>query len=46
MQTKTANINGLVSLEIGKGTGLKNFIATNWSSGPYFIKTVMDLTWG
>ena len=38
-QTPTTNANGLVSIEIGGGTG---FSAINWASGPYFIKTETD----
>ncbi len=42
-QTPTTNTNGLVSIEIGGGTG---FDAINWSSGPYFLKTETDPTGG
>ena len=35
-QTPTTNANGLVSIEIGGGTG---FNAIDWSAGPYFIET-------
>ena len=38
-QTPTTNLNGLVSIEIGNGTG---FDAINWANGPYFIKTETD----
>lgn len=38
-QIPTANANGLVSIEIGAGTG---FDAINWANGPYFIKTETD----
>jgi hypothetical protein len=41
-QTKTTNINGLLSLEIGTGTSSDNFSAMDWSAGPYFIKTATD----
>ena len=37
--TPTTNTNGLVSIEIGGGTG---FDAINWSAGPYFLKTETD----
>ena len=40
-QTPTPNINGLVTIEIGGGTG---FDAIDWSAGPYFIKTETDPT--
>lgn len=42
-QTPTTNVNGLVSIEIGGGTG---FDAINWANGPYFIKTETDITGG
>ena len=42
-QTPTTNANGLVSIEIGGGTG---FDAINWANGPYFIKTETDPTGG
>ena len=38
-QTPTTNANGLVSIEIGGGTG---FDTINWADGPYFIKTETD----
>jgi uncharacterized protein (TIGR02145 family) len=37
--TPTTNANGLVSIEIGGGTG---FDLINWSAGPYFLKTETD----
>lgn len=40
----TTNINGLVSLEIGKGTSEYNFSSIDWANGPYFIKTEIDRT--
>jgi hypothetical protein len=42
-QTPTTNANGLVSIEIGGGTG---FDVINWASGPYFLKTETDPTGG
>jgi len=42
-QTPTTNANGLVSIEIGGGIG---FDTINWGSGPYFLKTEIDLTGG
>jgi hypothetical protein len=42
-QTPTTNANGLVSLEIGKGTIVTGtFGSINWANGPYFIKTETD----
>jgi len=38
-QTPTTNANGLVSIEIGGGTG---FNAIDWANGPYFIETKTD----
>lgn len=38
-QTATTNANGLVSVEIGGGTG---FDTIKWAKGPYFIKTETD----
>ncbi len=35
-QTPITNVNGLVSIEIGGGTG---FNTIDWSAGPYFIET-------
>jgi len=37
--TPTTNANGLVSIEIGGGTG---FDLINWAEGPYFLKTETD----
>lgn len=42
-QTPTTNQNGLISIQIGGGTG---FSSINWSNGPYFIKTETDLAGG
>ncbi len=42
-QTPTTNANGLVSIEIGGGTG---FDTINWSNDIYFIKTETDPTGG
>ncbi len=42
-QTRTTNVNGLVSLEIGTGTVVTgSFAMINWAVGPYFIKTETD----
>lgn len=43
IQTPVTNSNGLVTLEIGGGSG---FNTINWSSGLYFIKTETDPTGG
>ena len=42
-QTPNTNANGLVSIEIGGGTG---FDMIDWSNGSYFIKTETDPTGG
>ncbi len=42
-QFPSTNANGLVSIEIGGGTG---FDAIDWGTGPYFIKTETDPTGG
>lgn len=42
-QTPTTNVNGLVSIEIGGGTG---FDTIHWANGPYYIKTETDPTGG
>lgn len=43
IQTPTTNVNGLVTIEIGGGTG---FNTIDWSLGPYFLKTETDPTGG
>lgn len=46
-QTPTTNANGLISIEIGGGTVVSgDFAAIDWASGPYFIKTEIDLEGG
>ena len=46
-QTPSTNANGLVSLQIGTGTGITgSFAGINWATGPYFIKTETDPTGG
>jgi uncharacterized protein (TIGR02145 family) len=46
-QTDSTNANGLVSLEIGKGTPvIGTFAGIKWAEGPYFIKTETDPTGG
>lgn len=45
--TPTTNAYGLVNLEIGSGTVVSgNFTTIDWSSGPYFIETAVDVTGG
>ena len=41
--TPTTNANGLVSVEIGGGSG---FDLINWAAGPFFLKTETDPTGG
>ena len=38
-QTPSTNSNGLISIEIGNGTGFNNI---DWKNGPFFIKTETD----
>lgn len=46
-QTRTSNINGLVTLEIGSGNVLTGSISgINWANGPYFLQTETDPTGG
>jgi uncharacterized protein (TIGR02145 family) len=45
-QAAITNVNGLVSLEIGKGITSDDFAMIDWSVGLYFIKTETDLTGG
>ena len=46
-QTPTANVNGLVTLEIGTGAVITgSFNSIEWDNGPYFIKTETDPTGG
>lgn len=43
----TTNDNGLVSIEIGDGTVVNgDFLVIDWATGPYFIKTEIDITGG
>jgi hypothetical protein len=45
--SKTSNVNGLLTLEVGMGTVTTGTFATiNWSQGPYFLKTEMDVNGG
>lgn len=46
-QNPTSNVNGLVSIVIGEGTVVGgDFSGIDWSDGPYFLKTEIDLTGG
>ena len=46
-QNPTTNANGLASIEIGDGTVVSgNFLAIDWTNGPYFIKTETDPSGG
>ncbi|MFM8473277.1 MAG: hypothetical protein ACKOBV_07145 [Candidatus Kapaibacterium sp.] len=46
-QTPTTNVNGLAKLEIGGGTVVSGTIAgIDWSAGPYYLKTEIDITGG
>lgn len=43
----TTNANGLLTLTIGKGTvKAGTFASIDWSAGPYFLKTEMDVNGG
>lgn len=43
----TTNAYGLVNLEIGSGTIISGVFATiDWSNGPYFMETAVDITGG
>jgi hypothetical protein len=42
----TTNAYGLVNLEIGSGTTEDNFTTIDWSAGPYFMETAVDVTGG
>ncbi len=42
----TTNAYGLVNLQIGTGTTVDNFAGIDWSNGPYFMETAVDLTGG
>ena len=45
--TKTSNVNGLVTLEVGKGiVSSGTFSTIDWAQGPYFMKTEMDVNGG
>jgi cysteine-rich repeat protein len=42
----TTNAFGLVNLEIGTGTTTDDFSTIDWSAGPYFMETALDVTGG
>jgi hypothetical protein len=42
----TTNTYGLVNLVIGTGTTTDDFSIIDWSAGPYFIETAVDVTGG
>jgi hypothetical protein len=42
----TSNAYGLVNIEIGSGNTMDDFSTIDWSAGPYFIETAMDITGG
>ena len=44
--TTTTNAYGLVNLQIGLGTSIDDFSTIDWSAGPYFMETAVDLTGG
>lgn len=37
---------GLVNLEIGTGTSVDNFSLIDWTAGPYYLETAIDLSGG
>lgn len=47
LHNANTNQNGLVTLQIGTGTSLQSdFSEIDWSNGPYFMETQLDLTGG
>jgi|GEM_PF-6350755 len=44
--TPTTNAYGLVNLQIGTGVSVDDLAAINWSNGPYFMETAIDVTGG
>jgi hypothetical protein len=42
----TSNAYGLVNLQIGSGTSSDDFSAIDWSAGPFFMETAVDVTGG
>ena len=45
-QTPATNSNGLFSIEIGTGTSSDDMSTIDWSDGPYYIKTEIDIEGG
>jgi hypothetical protein len=43
---QTTNAHGLVNLQIGSGTSSDDFSAIDWSAGPYFMETAVDVSGG
>ncbi|ASS49279.1 MAG: hypothetical protein A3D31_03860 [Candidatus Fluviicola riflensis] len=44
--TATTNAYGLVNLEIGTGVSADDLATIDWSNGPYFIETAIDVAGG
>ncbi len=44
--SETSNSFGLVNLQVGTGTTSYNFSSIDWSNGPYYIETAIDVTGG
>ena len=42
----TSNAYGLVNIEIGSGSTTDDFSTIDWSAGPYFIETAIDINGG
>ncbi|OQX78714.1 MAG: hypothetical protein B6D61_04855 [Bacteroidetes bacterium 4484_249] len=42
----TTNAYGLVNLEVGTGSTSGDFSTIDWTNGPYFIETAVDITGG
>ncbi len=42
----TTNTYGVINLEVGTGTTTDNLSAINWTNGPYYIETAVDITGG
>ncbi len=42
----TSNAYGLVNIEIGSGNTTDDFSAIDWSAGPYFMETAVDVSGG
>jgi len=46
IHTANTSIHGIVNLTIGAGSSTDDFTAIDWSSGPYFIRTAIDVAGG